>query len=119
MAKKQKRYGFRVVVEPRRPGDFGFAHIGGMTQSEREWESACKAIAEQIRHHVDGLPSEHGRGVSIEWETSSVCEYCGSDWTEESTEYNGGCCAKDEPPPSEEIPGCVWAGAETPFAENH
>lgn len=121
MGKKQTRHGFHVVVTPRDPGDLGGLFISGQRLTEAEWERECESIAADIRRHVDGLPSRHGRGVSVEWQTASVCEHCGSDWTEESTAYNGGCCAKDEPPPSEsdEMPDCVWRDAATPFAENH
>lgn len=120
MGKKETRYGFRVVVTPRSPGDFGNVFISGQTQSERDWVRQCEAIAQGIRRHVDDLPSGGDRGVSVEWNTALVCEHCGSDWTEESDAYNGGCCSKDvDPNDSEELPNCVWHDAATPFAENH
>ena len=38
----------------------------------------CEAIAEQIRRHVDDLPTYGGRGVSVVWDDKEVCEHCGS-----------------------------------------
>lgn len=96
MAPKTVRSNFRVEVEPRSPGDFGFASIGGRNYSETEWESNCEEIATQIRRHIDGLPSRSGKGVRVAWDADRVCEHCGSDWTEKSDAYNGGCCSKDD-----------------------
>jgi len=90
----QKR-NFRVVVEPRDPGDFGFVRIGGQTISPNERERQCEKIASEIRHHVGGLPSYGNRGVSVEWDEFAVCRHCGADWTEPSELYNGGCCQED------------------------
>lgn len=33
--------------------------------------------------------------------------------------WDAAVAAKDEPEPREELPGCVWRGAATPFADNH
>jgi hypothetical protein len=96
MAIKIEKSDFRVVVRPRNPGDFGWASISGQKQSDADWISDCERIADQIRRHVDGLPSYAGRGVAIEWDQENVCEHCGSGWTEDSAAYNGGCCAEDE-----------------------
>lgn len=97
MARKTIRENFRVEVEPRSVGDFGYFSVSGLTpRKEEEAISACEEIAEQIRRHVDGLPSRRDRGVSVEWDSQTVCEHCGAKWTEESATYNGGCCSKDE-----------------------
>lgn len=86
-----KRENWRVVVEPRRPGNFGFARIGGMTQSEEQWEADCEELKRQIKRHVDDIEDIH-----VECDTNHYCEHCGSDWTEHSPTYNGGCCEKDQ-----------------------
>lgn len=98
MSKLNRRTNFRVEVRPRSPGDFGFASISGIEQSEREWERDCEAIAEQIRRHVDGLSSSwrgSDRGVTVEWDNEPVCSHCGSTWTEDHDRHNGGCCDED------------------------
>lgn len=95
MSKTPIRENFRVEVEPRSPGDFGFAHIGHPTQSEEDWERDCEEVARQIRRHVDGLPSHGDRGVRVLWDTRHVCSHCGSDWGSETDEHNDGCCQED------------------------
>lgn len=93
-----KKENFRVVVEPRRLGDIGFMSISdrmacGNDESriEREYESRCEEISQQIKRHVDNVSSAY-----VEFDRAPVCEHCGSMWTETSETYNGGCCNKDE-----------------------
>lgn len=93
---KTIRHNFRVEVLPCPPGDFGACFVSGITESEDETERKCEQIADDIRRHVDGLPSGRRHGVSVEWDIAKVCEHCGSDWTEDSTVYNGGCCSRDD-----------------------
>ncbi len=65
------RTNFRVVVYPRDAGDFGFGSITGCERKEDEAEALCKEIADQIRRHVDELPSswkDSTRGVHVEWD---------------------------------------------------
>jgi hypothetical protein len=96
MASKSIRTNFRVEVTPRHPGDFGFASVSGQPYPEAEQELDCQHIADQIKRHVDGLPSWNNRGVAVIWDTETTCEHCGAVWTEEDSTYNGGCCAADE-----------------------
>lgn len=49
----------------------------------------CERIVDEIRRHV----LEAVASVVVERE--SVCEYCGSKWTEDSDLFNGGCCDQD------------------------
>lgn len=91
MAKKLNRTDFRVVVYPRRPGNYGWVHIGGVTRSEKESENLCESIKQDIRRHVDDI-----QNIEINWDSEKVCEFCGSTWSEDSAAYNGGCCGKDE-----------------------
>ena len=95
MGMVKKKMDFRVEVEPRNPGDLGVARMN-IDQSDENWIADCEAIADQIRRHVDGLPSYGDKGVTVRWDEHPFCEHCGCDWTEgEDSPHNGGCCAKD------------------------
>jgi hypothetical protein len=96
MSKVSERVDFRVEVRPRSKGDFGGLRtniFGEHTPDEAR--RACEDIAQQIRRHVDGLPSSGDRGVDVVWGVESKCGHCGARWTEDSSDYNGGCCAQD------------------------
>lgn len=95
MAARTLKSDFRVVVRLRAWGDLGIAYVSGDPRSNEEKIGACENIAEQIRRHVDDLPSGRGRGVTVEWDSERVCEHCAATWTEEG-DYNGGCCEADE-----------------------
>lgn len=56
----------------------------------KQWISAAKDVADQIKRHVDGVSS-----ITIEPDTDEVCEFCGYNWTEGDSPHNGGCCEKD------------------------
>lgn len=51
----------------------------------------CDEIAKSVRRHVDDV----SRAFTCE-EYGHACEFCGSQWTEKTDAYNGGCCDKDE-----------------------
>ncbi|WP_353265838.1 hypothetical protein [Gemmatimonas sp.] len=99
--REQKVTGYRIDVQPRGLGDFGFASVGtGLLYGHgedarqrilRDEKERCDDIAQDIRRHVDNV-----RRVTVEEETEAVCSFCGHAWTEESTTYNGGCCDADE-----------------------
>lgn len=95
MTKTTKETNFRVEVYPRGPGDYGSFSIGGTSRTAKEERAVCEDIAAQIRRHVDDLPTRGNRGVEVIYDEEDVCSYCGSGWTEDSDEFNGGCCAKD------------------------
>jgi len=96
-----RKTNFRVVIEPRRLGDFGriktsdtFVYGRGLeaeARIEKEYEERCNEIASEIKRHVDNVGC-----TSVEFDQERVCEHCGSIWTEASQVYNGGCCSKDE-----------------------
>lgn len=90
---KITRGNFRVEVEPRNPGDFKYASISGQTRTEEESISICEEIADDIRRHVDNLPYNGNRGVSVIWDEEKVCEHCGSEWN--PTCFGNDCCDKD------------------------
>ncbi len=58
---------------------------------ERDMEARLEEIMADIKRHVDNVGSAH-----IEFDQEHVCEHCGSVWTEKDSNYNGGCCDKDE-----------------------
>lgn len=74
---------FYIVVHPKNPGHG--------CNNPRDWQDRCEDMEAQIRRHIDYVES-----VEIKSTTPRVCEHCGYNWTEVSTEYNGGCCKKDE-----------------------
>lgn len=92
---------FRVVVEPRGLGDFGylctsaeFLYGSGpeaQKRIERDMEDRCNEIVADIKRHADNVGSAY-----VEFDQEHICEHCGSIWTEKSDTYNGGCCSKDE-----------------------
>lgn len=54
------------------------------------WLSAAREAKRSVEQHCDV------ESVTIYAETELVCSFCGDSWTEESSEYNSGCCDKDE-----------------------
>lgn len=92
---------FRVVIEPRSLGDFGSVRMSDSMlygrgdaerkRRERDIEDRCDEIAAEVKRHVNNV-----RSVCVEFDQEMVCEHCGSTWTEDNPEYNGGCCDKDE-----------------------
>lgn len=92
---------FRLVVYPRQMTDFGFVKTSrsmfyssdakGQKRWEEEMQERCEGIAAEIKRHVDNVGA-----VGIEWDEQEICEHCGAQWTEQSADYNGGCCTKDE-----------------------
>lgn len=55
-----------------------------------EWRREAEITLKQIKRHCDV------ESITIEADIDVVCSFCGDFWTEESGEYNGGCCDKDE-----------------------
>jgi hypothetical protein len=95
MSKQTNEIGYRVIVEPRTMEPFWYRGILGREDGNakrlKDMKSIAKNIAEQIKRHVDDVAS-----VEVEAETEAVCSHCGGDWTEDGSDYNGGCCAEDE-----------------------
>lgn len=90
---------FRVVVRPRRMGDYGCIKIsesacrGFDADSIRHWERSmrrrCEEIVDDIKRHADGVGS-----VDIDFDQYDICEHCKEAWTADSGECNG-CCDKE------------------------
>jgi len=77
--KKTTRVNFRVVVYPR------------FSPPVDNVERICEDIKSEIKRHVDYIGS-----VQVVSDPENVCAFCGSNWTEDSILYNGGCCDRDE-----------------------
>ena len=102
MSKKQGlKTNFRVVIEPKGLGDFGSVSVSadflyGRTAEaqkriEREEEARANEVMADVKRHVDNV----GRAY-VEFDQEHVCEHCGASWTEDSPDYNGGCCSDDQ-----------------------
>lgn len=50
----------------------------------------AEELVKQIKRHTDALSAVVLR------EEEQVCSFCGDLWTEDSPDYNGGCCDQDE-----------------------
>ena len=96
MPRKQTPTAYWVEVEPRRLGALGVCSVSDSLlypdDKERldEYRKRCVEMLDQIKRHVDNVGH-----VCIKCHTEDVCGYCGARWTEDSDEFNGGCCAKD------------------------
>ena len=96
MGRKTARVNARLEVYARQPGDFGIIRMSEAPRPIEQELAELEEIADQIRRHVDGLPSYPGNGVVAVWDTEATCEFCGSTWTEAyDSPHNGGCCHDD------------------------
>lgn len=97
MSKKTAQMNFRVVIDPAGLGQFGSISMPdemfctGEEDRQRKYQERCESILQDVKRHVD-----YAGHAYIESDDASVCEHCGSHWTEESDAYNGGCCDADE-----------------------
>ena len=100
MSRIVPRDDFRVVITPRRLGDFGFMRMSDHSFSsdiEGDYQRRCEEIAEQIRQDVANVDD-----VRVTWaEGEAVCSHCGLGWEvsddEEAYEAPVGmpvCCDK-------------------------
>lgn len=80
---------FRVVIEPRPLGHFGFAITSDSfgkrgtpeeisKQVEDDYNERCQEIVDQIKRHVDNIGY-----VNIEYDTQIICSHCHRDWDED------------------------------------
>lgn len=54
-------------------------------------KTACERIAAAIKRHVDDVGIAH-----VRFDQHPICSHCGARWSEDSPDYNGGCCDADE-----------------------
>ena len=73
---------YRVEVYPK-------TRVYGISVADEE--EVCKDIIKDIVKHVDNVYH-----TNIIYTSDNVCSFCGSEWTEDSASYNGGCCKKDQ-----------------------
>ncbi len=60
-------------------------------RSIREADDFWALVKRHVLPHFDGLAE-----VDTHMVEEAVCQHCNWRWTEDSPEYNGGCCAMDE-----------------------
>ena len=84
MSKKTSNENYRVVVEPR-------SRYFSRLQDHEDDRRTCESILEQIRRHVDGVQDSYVLSDIVE-----RCEHCDAVWTEDDSDYNGGCCGEDQ-----------------------
>lgn len=72
---------FKVVIEPRRLGNYGFVSVSdnftgrSSEQIAKDYEKRCEEIIDQVKRHVDNVGY-----VGIENDSSERCSHCGNDW---------------------------------------
>lgn len=92
MTKKTDKIGVSLRVDPSLWRQLGSGKNDKLNASfEKDAQAECQNIMDEIKRHVDNV-----QYVYIEWETEDTCSHCGGYWGETSSEYNGGCCDKDE-----------------------
>ena len=104
MCKITKKSNFRVVVEPKRLGDYGSIRTSDSflrkpEQIEKDYQRRCEDMVDQIKRHVDEVGDAY-----VDFDSESVCSHCGRDW---EVDNNGEpvCCneAVDEYNKSKEV----------------
>lgn len=92
---KVKRSNWRVVIEPRRLGDYGWVRtsdrFGGISdaQIESEYADRCASIKADVERHVDSVGS-----VYVDHDEEKVCPHCGHEWAPDDSGVNQ-CCNKE------------------------
>ena len=81
MAKRTQWENYRVVITPRRIGDFGFVRVSDSfveTDSERvhkRYMDICEGIVQDVNRHVDGVDD-----VRVDHDVCEICEFCYHEW---------------------------------------
>jgi hypothetical protein len=83
MSKKVNRTNWRVVIYP-----VDHVYLGASGRPSEQ--ITCDDIVKEVKRHIDDVASVHA-----EWDDEPVCEHCGWAWTEDSPDFNGGCCDAD------------------------
>jgi len=96
MPKSDRVLGYRVVVEPRRLGKCAGISVSDelvcpdAEERVADYKRRCEQILDDVKRHAGDVGLAY-----VEAETEPVCEYCGRQWTESCTAFNGGCCDED------------------------
>lgn len=82
MSKIIKKSNFKVVVEPKRLGDYGSIRVSDSffrreDQIEKDYERRCMGMVDQIKRHVDEVDNAY-----VDYDTEEVCSHCGYEWDE-------------------------------------
>lgn len=80
MSKVIKKSNFRVIIEPRRLGDYGSVRTSDSfmrneSQIEKDYQRRCDEMVDQIKRHVDNVDNAY-----VDWDAEITCSHCGSDW---------------------------------------
>lgn len=100
MARTTVQTDFRVVIEPRRLGDFGSASVSDHAivrdkqERQRRYRERCEQIAAEVQQRAVGI--QNVGHVYVQSDSEHVCEHCGAAWSEAGADYNGGCCKADQ-----------------------
>ena len=97
-----KKSNFKVVIEPRRLGDYGYVRVSdcffGRDEERiaKDYEQRCEEIIDQVKRHVDNVG-----WIGIECDSKEVCSHCGCNWDvsddDSDPEYPKGtplCCER-------------------------
>ena len=81
-----RKENFRVIVEPRSLGDFGFGIVSdrmGRTEEQccKEYLERCEEIEQDIKRHVNNVGH-----VYVKFDKEEICSYCGYGWEESEGE---------------------------------
>lgn len=93
---------FKVVIEPRGLGNYGFVRVPddffGKSQQaiEKNYQERCEEIIDQVKRHVDNVG-----WIGIEKDEKEICSHCGRIWEvsedDSDPEFPKGtplCCGK-------------------------
>ncbi|WP_051878899.1 hypothetical protein [Streptomyces sp. NRRL B-24720] len=78
--KKTTRDDYRVVITPRRLGDFGWMSVSDRMASsdpDRDIRERCEEIAAEVKRHVDNVGS-----VEVQSTEVHTCSHCDCVWEE-------------------------------------
>lgn len=97
-----KKSNFRVVIEPRRLGDYGYARVSdsftGRSEEQiaKDYQERCEQIIDEIKRHVDNVG-----WTGVEFDSEEICSHCRHSWDvsddDSDPEYPKGtplCCEK-------------------------
>lgn len=93
-----RKSNFRITIEPKGLGNYGFATIsprliyGDGPEAEKRMEhdirERCEEIIEQAKRHVDNIG-----WMGIECDEEQLCPFCGWNWENACDETGApGCC---------------------------
>lgn len=88
-----RKVNFRVVVEPRSLGDYGFIIMSDNSFNrkdediEKEYLNRCEGIKDEIKRHVDNV-----RSIAVDYDVEERCSFCGFEWEVDTETGEPRCC---------------------------